>query len=464
MLAEGKRNANLGVGIGVVLLALGGGIQALVEGMTAVVLPFLLIGLALFMWGCFNYMKGKGHSQWLGLLGLTFIGLIIMVCFPDKHKNAASAEKGIGNHRASPESHFHPKQENAPSIEPRVGSPPSQGHAANEKNHYLQLLGLKVGATEEEVLRAYGDLVEVWNPDRFPHDLRLQEKARERLREINEASDKLLTYLASSQRERAEARKEESTTPGSGNSISHWTPTGQPLGPAHRPEPASISSIKPKGKSPFRAAVSTGTAVLVSLLVLVAVAMIGWYMHNSIPSPSSHSSQDAPTPATSKFNTANSFFADAIAHHQQGELDKAIEDYTSAISSDPKSARTYAGRGDAYHSKGLYGAAIGDFDRAIEISKEPIYLKKRGLAYYERGVELYEKSEGALGADFLLKAKSDLDRTLSARSDDAEIYYYRGVATCLVGTAEYGLSDIKKAARLGYKPARKYLAERGYKW
>jgi hypothetical protein len=76
-------------------------------------------------------------------------------------------------------------------------------------------------------------------------------------------------------------------------------------------------------------------------------------------------------------------------------------------------------------------------------------MRMRALACYSRGTELYQGSEGRMGEEFFLRAKSDLDRVLSAKSDDAEAYYYRGVATCLVGRAEEGLSDIKTAASTG---------------
>ena len=460
MLAENKRNANLAVGIRFVLLVLGRRIEALVKEWAIVGFPFLLVGLVLFGWGCFNYMKGEGRSQWLESLGLTFIGLIIMARFPDKDKNAGSEKKGIGSREASPESPSHSKRESGPSAESGEEPPPSPRHTAEENDHYYQLLGLEHGATEEDVVRAYGDLIAVWNPDLFSQDLALQQKARERLREINEASDKLLTYLASSPREGSEVKRELSTRQEYGDLTSARTPTGQPLGPPHRPEPASIPSITSKAKSHLLAEVSTGVAVFVSLSVLVATAIIGWYIYTSIPS--SPSGQGNPTAARN--NTSNAFLANAVAHLQQGELDKAILDYTSAISFDPKSARAYAGRGDAYYRKGLYGLAIGDYDRAIEISRDPIYMRMHALACYSRGTELYQGSEGGMGEEFFLRAKSDFDGVLSAKPDDVEAYYYRGVATCLVGRAEEGLSDVKRAARLGYKPARKYLAERGYSW
>lgn len=51
----------------------------------------------------------------------------------------------------------------------------------------LKLLGLERGAAPDDYRRAYKDLVEVWHPDRFPHNERIQLMANERLKEINEA-------------------------------------------------------------------------------------------------------------------------------------------------------------------------------------------------------------------------------------------------------------------------------------
>src|SRR4029079_15571064 len=42
-----------------------------------------------------------------------------------------------------------------------------------------------------ELKAAHRDLAKVWHPDRFVHDPRLQEKAQEKLKEINEAYDLL---------------------------------------------------------------------------------------------------------------------------------------------------------------------------------------------------------------------------------------------------------------------------------
>jgi len=63
-------------------------------------------------------------------------------------------------------------------------------------NRYYEILEVKSGASLEEVKRAYRDLVRVWHPDRFSHDPRLQEKAQEKLKEINDAYEKLQAFLS----------------------------------------------------------------------------------------------------------------------------------------------------------------------------------------------------------------------------------------------------------------------------
>lgn len=56
-----------------------------------------------------------------------------------------------------------------------------------------ELLGVKPGVSSAEIKAAYRDLAKVWHPDRFAHDERLQKKAQEKLKEINEAYEQLIS-------------------------------------------------------------------------------------------------------------------------------------------------------------------------------------------------------------------------------------------------------------------------------
>ena len=55
------------------------------------------------------------------------------------------------------------------------------------------LLGVKPGVSNRDLKAAHRDLAKVWHPDRFLHDPRLQEKAQEKLKEINEAYELLIS-------------------------------------------------------------------------------------------------------------------------------------------------------------------------------------------------------------------------------------------------------------------------------
>ena len=58
----------------------------------------------------------------------------------------------------------------------------------------LRVLGLPPTATAGDIASAWRDLAKVWHPDRFPHDARLQLKAGDNLKRINEAHEALRNY------------------------------------------------------------------------------------------------------------------------------------------------------------------------------------------------------------------------------------------------------------------------------
>lgn len=64
-------------------------------------------------------------------------------------------------------------------------------------NDAYSILGLKPGASPREVKQAYRKLVKIWHPDRFSHPQKKQE-AEEKIKQINEAYNKLKSDLPSS--------------------------------------------------------------------------------------------------------------------------------------------------------------------------------------------------------------------------------------------------------------------------
>jgi hypothetical protein len=78
----------------------------------------------------------------------------------------------------------------------------------NDSDKYYELLGVAPGASGQELKDAYRDLAKVWHPDRFSQDPRLQQKAQEKLKEINEAYAQLTSGNAARRTRTAPAQGE----------------------------------------------------------------------------------------------------------------------------------------------------------------------------------------------------------------------------------------------------------------
>ena len=84
MIAKYKNKSN-GFIIAWLSLQLAGLLARIYRGDVGVLIA--LIGGVCLIIGCCYYSKAKGHHAAWGLLGLlSMIGLIILVCFPDKNK------------------------------------------------------------------------------------------------------------------------------------------------------------------------------------------------------------------------------------------------------------------------------------------------------------------------------------------------------------------------------------------
>ena len=80
-------------------------------------------------------------------------------------------------------------------------------------DQYYQILEIQPGASLEEVKQAYRDLAFVWHPDRFAHNDRLQQKAQQRLTEINQAYQQLLLFLSQPELKAIEPQFKSPTPP-----------------------------------------------------------------------------------------------------------------------------------------------------------------------------------------------------------------------------------------------------------
>jgi preprotein translocase subunit Sec63 len=90
------------------------------------------------------------------------------------------------------------------------------------------LLDLPPGFSAEDLKQAYKDLAQVWHPDRFSHNPRLQQKAEAKLKAINEAYDQLEQFIQ--QRQAAQFVAKATGTPERPNA--NDVPTGMPQYPS----------------------------------------------------------------------------------------------------------------------------------------------------------------------------------------------------------------------------------------
>ena len=67
-----------------------------------------------------------------------------------------------------------------------------------------KLLGLKVGASEDEVKRAWMFYVQTFHPDRLAHNPSLQQEAENKLKEINAAYDSIKEHMEAGKRDHAD--------------------------------------------------------------------------------------------------------------------------------------------------------------------------------------------------------------------------------------------------------------------
>ena len=116
------------------------------------------------------------------------------------------------------------------------------------------------------------------------------------------------------------------------------------------------------------------------------------------------------------------------AHHDKGDLDRAIADYTESIRLDPQAPLCYIGRGFAY-------ADQDDFAKAIADASEAVRLAPNDTAPYVARATMYQDS-GEYG-----KAAADYSRTIELEPESASFYELRAHAYRSLGAEESAAQD-----------------------
>jgi DnaJ domain len=235
------------------------------------------------------------------------------------------------------------------------------------------VLGLRPGASLDDVRQAHRDLVKVWHPDRFSTDPRLQARAQEKLQEINAAYDRLRVLLPS---------------PGTRSQPSSSPPPRPPSSPPPPPRPAASAPPRPP-RSPSHARIPRKNRELVVVgLALVVVLGSQIWRHDyhedraTHPSPiprrppqSDSASPARPTPPPSPATTGPSAAStprvetppEKLSPGQRTRLEKSSADVVAAT----KNYRAALER------------VLGIYERELARLAEQVELRKD---LYERGV------------------------------------------------------------------------------
>ena len=140
------------------------------------------------------------------------------------------------------------------------------------RDEALSVLGLKSGATRDEVRLAYRELAQMLHPDKFGSNKRLRERAEQQMRAINEARDVLLKG----------ARPSSGARRGSGRAASSGYAAGSPEAiafeagdRANAAETARLSVVAQLRTKRERRRAMLGMAAVAALVSLVTMRMRG---------------------------------------------------------------------------------------------------------------------------------------------------------------------------------------------
>ncbi|MBA4349000.1 MAG: hypothetical protein C0415_03300 [Thermodesulfovibrio sp.] len=126
-----------------------------------------------------------------------------------------------------------------------------------------------------------------------------------------------------------------------------------------------------------------------------------------------------------------------LAYTKIGQHDKAIEDLTKAIALDPNLAAAYFNRGLAYYNQKQYERAIENFTKAIQLDPDDVHAySTRAVAYNDKG--LYDV------------AIEDFNKAIALKPNDPFVYNNRGYSYNKKRQYNKAIEDFTKAIQLNH--------------
>lgn len=131
-------------------------------------------------------------------------------------------------------------------------------------------------------------------------------------------------------------------------------------------------------------------------------------------------------------NLAATYYNRGNAYREMENYDKAIEDFTSAISLNPNYTKAYSNRGAVYTALERYPEALEDFTKVLDLSPgNALHHFNRGLVYHKMGR--------------LDEALKDFDEAVKLNDKFSSSYYARSFVHEEKGDMEKALEDARMA-------------------
>ncbi|MBW4506455.1 MAG: J domain-containing protein [Scytonematopsis contorta HA4267-MV1] len=198
--------------------------------------------------------------------------------------------------------------------------------------HAYSILGLSIGASQDEIKQAYRDLVKIWHPDRFT-DVEQKLQAEEKIKQINAAYEKLKSIEVDS-------------------SIKS-DPVPEPVTEPSRKEPSNPgNSTKQANPEPFRTKIS------------------------------------------SRPNNPETFYNFGVEKIKLGEYEEAIAHFTRAIRLKPDYIEAYKSRGFACSVLGYENRAASDLNKAAQMERELKKNSGEGYSTRKSSARAKQKTKG----------------------------------------------------------------------
>jgi tetratricopeptide (TPR) repeat protein len=155
--------------------------------------------------------------------------------------------------------------------------------------------------------------------------------------------------------------------------------------------------------------------------------------------------------STDKIVLARAHFNRGIAHEANGNLGKALQDYTKSIELNPNYSPPHNNRGIIYAQQGKNKLALQEYNRSIEIDPNNIYaLNSRGRHY------LVQLSDAE-------RAIEDFDRAIKLDRNYSISFANRGFANQKLKRVDAALADFDEALNLGVSPEQKAIIRKEMK-